>query len=72
MCDFEDVHGLECLVTKPTRITDTTDHFHLRLLLRTAIAQLLMTPSNGELARRLFFGLPRLTNQLARKMVNHY
>ena len=25
MCDLEDVHGLECLVTKPTRITDTTE-----------------------------------------------
>ena len=23
-----------------------------------------MTPLHGELARRLFFGLPRLTNQL--------
>ena len=37
MRDFEDVHGLECLVTKPTRITDTTDHFHSHLLLRAAV-----------------------------------
>ena len=37
MRDFEDVHGLKCLVTKPTRITDTTDHFHWRLLLRNAV-----------------------------------
>ena len=57
MRDFEDVRGLKCLVTEPTRITDTTDHFHSRFLLRAA-------PSNGELARRLFFGLQRLTNQL--------
>ena len=38
MHDFEDVHGLKCLVTKPTRITDTTNHFHSRLLLRDAVA----------------------------------
>ena len=25
MRDLEDVHGLECLVTKPTTITDTTE-----------------------------------------------
>ena len=37
MRDFEDVHGLKCLVTEPTRITDTTDHFHWRLLLRNAV-----------------------------------
>ena len=37
MRDFEDVHGLKCLVTKPTRITDTTDHFHLRFLLSAAV-----------------------------------
>ena len=36
MHDFEDVHGLKCLVTTPTRITDTTDYFHLRFLLRAA------------------------------------
>ena len=35
--DFEDVRGLKCLVTKPTRITDTTDYFHLRFLLRAAV-----------------------------------
>ena len=64
MHNFEDVHGLECLVTKPTRITDTTNHFHSCFLLSAAVALLLMTPSNGELARRLFFGLQRLTNQL--------
>ena len=37
MRDFEDVRGLKCLVTKPTRITDTTDHFHSRLLLRATV-----------------------------------
>ena len=37
MRDFEDVRGLKCLVTKPTRITDTTDHFHLRFLLRATV-----------------------------------
>ena len=35
--DFEDVHGLEFLVTKPTRITNTTDHLHLRLLLCASV-----------------------------------
>ena len=38
MHNFEDVHGLECLVTKPTRITDTTNHFHACFLLSAAVA----------------------------------
>ena len=38
MRDFEDVHSLKCLVTKSTRITDTTAHFHSHLRLRDAVA----------------------------------
>ena len=37
MHNFEDVHGPECLVTKPTRITDTTNHFHSCFLLSAGV-----------------------------------